>query len=274
MKQYNNIYTGSSHDVGTSDGIWVYYNGELYHSGRMGMKWGKHLPGTDWWKETVNSYYQQNNIGAKKVKDVDEKGRATFRTSYGNNPNLGQKVKANWYAAKQSAKAYGSLAGNTAKAYRASARVAAKNLGRNIKNRVSYGINKVSRGTSKLWNTAKGYSEEKISKLKESARKAYEPVRGIVNDIMRKYQSSANSSYSKKYISGKDNLNSLRNYVSKEYMDSCMAYTKAQTRGSFGNNVNSFIQTAQYNVVSGCASFLNSIGLDDEVAAFLKKINK
>ena len=246
---------------------WIYINGELYHAGVKGMQWGKHLPGTDWWKESVNSYYKNNNIGYNsggRVKDVDEKGRTTFRDAnptYGNNANFIQRAKANLYTAGKAAKIYGrkaNLAG----------RILTKQAGAKIRK----GAYRIAKGTSKLWNSAKGYSADTINKLKEDARKSYESVRGLVNDVMRNYFKSGSSNYSKNFISGSDNLIFLRNYVTKEYNDSVMAYTKAKRNGSFSNNVNSFIQTAQYNIVSGCARFLDAIGMDKATSSFLKKI--
>lgn len=34
---------------------WTYIDGELYHAGVKGMQWGKHLPGTDWWKTPIGN---------------------------------------------------------------------------------------------------------------------------------------------------------------------------------------------------------------------------
>lgn len=45
------------------DGELYHYDDELYHYGRPGMEWGKHLPGTDWWKEKIgkiSNYYNQS----------------------------------------------------------------------------------------------------------------------------------------------------------------------------------------------------------------------
>ena len=57
----NNLYSNSSESSRKGGGSWVYINGELYHYGRPGMEWGKHLPGTEWWKEKtdkIKSFYK------------------------------------------------------------------------------------------------------------------------------------------------------------------------------------------------------------------------
>lgn len=52
----DSLYSNASTSSRMGGGSWVCINGELYHYGRPGMEWGKHLPGTDWWKKTVESY--------------------------------------------------------------------------------------------------------------------------------------------------------------------------------------------------------------------------
>lgn len=239
---------------------WVYYNGELYHAGIKGMHWGQHLPGTDWWKETT-----AKNMSSMPYAKSNKPGVALTRNTFGN------KVRANLQTAGQAAKIYGRKINLASRIVGKQARAAVTRGAYKVAKGASNAWTNVKKGTSKLWNAAKGYSQEQIDKFKESARQAYEQSRNFVKDIMSKYQTSANSNYSKNFISGSDNLNALRNFISKEYRDACGAYTRAQRNGSFKNNLNSFIQTSQYNIASGCARFLSSIGMDDEVAKFLRK---
>ena len=248
---------------------WVYYNGELYHAGVKGMQWGKHLPGTDWWKTTTQQYYNQGNSNTTRVKDVDERGRVTFRDR--NTPNFIQRVKGNLYTAGQAAKIYG----NKIRAATASARVNVKQFGKSVSNKVGYRIHQARKGVSKFWNNAKGYSTDKINKLKDSARNAYSSVRTEAQNILNKYydNSFTKPGSKKPIITGKSGDNELYSYVTKEYKEAIESYNQKLADGPIGKQLNSFIQIAQYNVISGCARWLDSIGMDDEVASFLKKLN-
>ena len=236
-------------------GQWVYVNGELYHAGIKGMKWGKHLPGTDWWKETTSKYYQQNNVGAQRVKDVDEKGKTTFRTSYGNNANLGQRVKANAYAAGQAAKIYGRKA-----------RLAGKIVTKKAKAAVSRGAYKVAKGTSKLWNQAKGFGERQIKEFKDKAKKAYDSKK---SEILKFFYTSDRTRHSSVNMES-----TLDSFVNKQLDEATKAYVDAVNNRSSGNMINSFIQTAQFRVASGVNNYLKSIGLDDDVDRFMRKLKK
>lgn len=53
------IYGNRSQTTRNNSGTWVYYNGELYHAGVKGMRWGFHLPGTDYWKDLGNRAFNK-----------------------------------------------------------------------------------------------------------------------------------------------------------------------------------------------------------------------
>ena len=267
----NDLYSNRSGSRNHTGGTWVYINGELYHSGVKGMQWGKHLPGTTWWKTTVNQYYKNNNISSQRVKDVDEKGKSTFRT-YG--PTFGQRVKANINAAGQAARIYGGYARSGISNAASRVRSGASNVANRARSGVSNIAKRISSGTSRFWNAGKGYSQAKIDSLKNSARDAYKYVRLNVKNCLNKYQSAVMQRGEKVLITGKSGMNHLQDYVVKEMFESIEAYNNASLNGPLGKTVNSFIQTAQYDVVRGCARFLDSIGLDDEVASFLKRFKK
>ena len=225
---------------------------ELYHAGRVGMQWGKHLPGTDWWKETT-----KKNLTTAMV---------TGTGSNKNKPTFWNKAKANLQTAGQAAKNYGGLIKNTAKAYGAQARVSAKSLAKNVSNRASYAAYKVKKGTSKLWNQAKGFGSDQINKLKEAARNAYQGKKKQVLDFFR--TSGANKSGT---IGGSTYLDA---FVNTQLQQAAKAYSTAAINGGAGNLINSFIQTAQYRISKGVNSYLKSIGMDDEVDRFMSKFAK
>lgn len=240
---------------------WVYYNGELYHAGVKGMHWYQHLPGTDWWKavgESAKALYKnqkksKGTVGAA-VSALQSVGR-----------NIGSKAKTYWrteskYYGDKAKRAY-NVAASKVRTARDKAIMKGYQIGRSIK-----------KGTSKLWNTAKGYSQEQINKFKESARKAYDSARNEVQTLINKYYSSS-SAKNATLRTGKSGLNELESFVygnNGSYSKACDAWINAK-KSSTMSQINSLIQTTRFNIASGCAKFLDSIGLDDEVAKFLRK---
>ena len=71
---------------------------------------------------------------------------------------------------------------------------------------------------------------------------------------------------------GSDGINHLIPYTNKEAAEALNSYMISKSNGKMGNYINTFVQTAQMNIANGCARFLDSIGLDDEVNKFLKKL--
>jgi len=83
----NYMYSNAPASSRRGGGSWVYVNGELYHVGIKGMQWGKHLPGTDWWRKTTNS-----NMGGWRP---------------GGKYSLGERIVGNLKTAGQAARIYG-----------------------------------------------------------------------------------------------------------------------------------------------------------------------
>lgn len=212
---------------------------ELYHAGRLGMKWGKHLPGTDWWKESVNTYYSQH----PNVQSVSGGRR------YAAQPTLTTKIKANISTAGKAAKNYARLAKGTAKAYGASARVAVKSAAKNVSNRASYAAYKVKRNVS------------------DSARKAYAGVR----DSVHKFFESGNKDYKHTHVEKYTSLTHLEQLMQKEQREAAHAYVTSKVNGGVGNTINTFIQSAQMKFAVGVNQFLKNQRMTQKVDKFLSK---
>lgn len=260
---------------------WVYYNGELYHAGVKGMSWGKHLPGTDWWKVATQKYYQTNKIGgSQKYKDVDEKGRTTFRTTYGNNVSTRDKIRANLNVAGQAAKLYGGYISNNAKALGRYGYNAAKTGATKAYNAAKTGATKaynaVKNGTSKYWNAAKGFSSEKIAKLSEFAKQAYSEARkNVVNFFtIDDNELSRHEHNMQMKLDPNMKLSQLDIFENKQLEDAVSLYRKGKENGSFGERVNYWIQNAQYGIVKGVNDYLKQIEMNDEVENFMSKFSK
>lgn len=245
----------------------TYYlkDGVLYHAGVKGMQWGKHLPGTDWWKESLNKYYKQNKV-ASSGKKVDG------TPYYGYNPTFTQRVKANFNVAGQAAKIYG----NKARAAVASAKVGVKQFGKNVSNRIGYGAHQVSRVAKKFWNDPKKFTSEQVSKLSELAKSAYSEARKNVVNFFTIDSEEFNTGFENRNndrlsFDSKTPLSHLDVFQNKQLDDACRAYVHGKASGDFSDRLNYWFQNAQYGIVKGVNSFLKNIGMDDEVDDFISK---
>ena len=239
-------------------GTWVYYNGELYHAGVKGMSWGKHLPGTDWWKETTQKYYNRGNSNTTRVKDVDERGRVTFRNK--NTPNFVQRVKGNLYTAGEAAKLYGRYA---------------KVLGRHAVNNVSQSVSRtgkrIKRKVNRFWRDSKKYTSEQVAKLSEFAKSAYSEARKSVVNFFTTDNAERSTAYRNERYGSSTPLSHLDTFQNKQLDDAVKAYYNGKTNGSFGQKLNYWFQNAQYGIVKGVNSYLKQIGMDDKVDDFISK---
>ena len=145
-------------------------------------------------------------------------------------------------------------------------------LGRHIKNKVSKTYNNIKIGTSKFWNTTKWKSEKKIMQFKKSAKKHYNSVKTSVHNFLDNYAASTSEKYQYSIYNrpkGSDGINSLANYVDKQADRALGEYASSSS-----NELNRFLQLTGFKIVNGVADYLDSIGMDDEVANFLEKFNK
>lgn len=340
---------------------YILKDGTLYHAGVKGMKWGKHLPGTEWWKETsgntgsnalsktqfsslrkkhastvsrikgahasgsdtAGSYKEpvkpKPTSGRQRVSKLDgqdkngdfwskydsgesqlhrkingyetakSRQQSTFRKDYSHvldetyEPEYGTYTRI----ARQRDRKPGNRDTNTYKINRVKDNISkawesgkkkagealdkVNGIGRNIYDDAVSAAKSGKAGLSKLWNKGKKYSSEQISKLKDQAKKAYATTGKLVNTYFEK----SSEKYNKSIFNppkGSDYVNHLSEYIDKEMQDAVKAYGDAQKSGTAGAILSSFIQTSQMNIVNGCARFLDSIGMDDEVASFLKKL--
>jgi len=282
----------------------VYYvkDGELYHYGRPGMQWGKHLPGTTYWKENINAKGLPNtpenfdpsayiksvggsaqrtntsvavadsyrNYTGRSVDKSLRRGRekytqqALYRQNAKKNMNAGHGGRANSQIVEDGADKgqYHTLSGKAGQA----ARNAANSVSNAAKRAQFYATNDKAR--SWLWNSAKGWAKGQIEAFKKSANNAYQSLRSNVHNVFR---NSRTSYFKSGGMSGKTPLSHLDKMVGTEYEEALATYRNSMTNGSVGNTMNTFIQTAQFNVVKGLNSFLKKIGLDDEVDDFISK---
>lgn len=261
---------------------------ELSHAGVKGMQWGKHLPGTDWWKNKASNF--KTAIGKSKlVRDFrtgvktyeNEQRRAnTVGAATVNDPrNILGNGKTYYFSGSRNGKPYNPIFGagdaqtrdrfletfkkpNTV-GYKA--KMYATVAGRLAKNRLKKAGNAIKSGTSKLWNSGKGYTKDQINKFQSSAKKAYSKVRNAIIDYFNK--SGAKPTGSKKMTSNTP----LSEAMNKQRRDAVAVYQKAMEDGGIMNTINLAIQTSQFNISKGVNQFLKQIGMDDEVNAFLKK---
>jgi len=258
----NDLYSNASASSRNGGGSWVYMDGELYHYGRPGMEWGKHLPGTDWWKETYARNLNNATTYGKKKNNVFTKIGAGLRTARAAaRINAGKLKDATGYELNNLRVKSGLTKANFNKA----------------KDKVRNTFTNIKTGTSALYNKAKGYSSEKIAALKDKAHKAYSQSANKVHDFMKSYYSGShdkNNVLANKTVTGKSGINYLNTYVASAQGKACKAYMTSTVNGHVGDEINSFLQITKYNAIAGAARFLDSIGLDDEVASFLNKFKK
>ena len=247
---------------------YIIKDGTLYHAGVKGMSWGKHLPGTDWWKEKASSAVNSVKNTLSKTSFGRSYSNYMNKNSYISKPgidgNTGKEIPGGTRVGPSRLQGITATARNMARAGIASAKVSAKNLGKNISNRASYTAYKAKKGTSKFWNDTKGYASEKVANLKKAANTAYMNNKKQVLDFF----STGNNTKSGT-ISGNTYLD---NFVNTQLEQASKAYSTAAINGGAGNLVNSFIQTAQYRISKGVNNYLKSIGMDDEVDRFMSKI--
>ena len=221
------------------------YYDEMYHAGVKGMQWGKHLPGTDWWKQTTQGY--MNSMPYSKS---NKPGVALTKNT------LGNKVKANLLTARDAAKSYGHKVN-----------LASRIIGKEAKQKVQRGAYKVAKGTSKLWNEGKGHTKEQINKFKSMSKEAFNGVRNQVHNFFNSVKKEYDHSHIDRYTS----LTHLEQWAKKETGEAAHAYVQSVAKGGAGNMINSFIQSAQAKVAVGVNQFLKNIGMTDQVDKFLSK---
>lgn len=214
---------------------WVYMDGKLYHAGVKGMQWGKHLPGTDWWKDTP-----------KKISGF-------FNT---------QKTFPSSSAVKNSMAPSSGVKGKPKVSKAGSSAMVSK---------VSSGSGSASNGTRygrSFGGRVRRIVDRTKSGVSNFARNSYSSAR----DSVHKYFESANKSWQSSKIDSKTSLSHLESWMKKEQREAAHSYVLSKVQGGAGNAINSFIQTAQFNIVSGINRFLVNNNLDGKVDKFLSKI--
>lgn len=257
----NDLYSNSSRSSRNGGGTWTYINGELYHFGRPGMQWGKHLPGTDWWKETYARNLANTNYTNARGNTTLRKIGAGLRTAkLAFNINKGKIKDALGYEISSAAKR-GSRA--------------VRNAYGKVKTGVSNAYTAAKNGTSRLYNAAKGYSQEKIAAMKESARTHYQKVKTNVHGILDKQYGKVSEIYNNPYLlldKKGDSTNYLTKYVMKAAGNSFGNYSKATANGPLGKMFGSLLETGGVRALAAASKVLDRFGLDDEVDKLLNKM--
>lgn len=221
---------------------------ELYHYGRPGMEWGKHLPGTDWWKEKVGNiskqFKSQYRAGVSGAGTNYQIGPSSYGSNYGTSKRVGLKDKA---------KAAVSAAGSTAKYVGQGLKKYAKKLPGHMVNE--------ARNIGK--NIKADYADARAKYSKKIAKNML-PILAKVFDKTYKNNKFSN-------LSGNTKLEKI---LQKEYGEAYDSYIDATNRGTAGRTINSFIQNAQYSVLNGVNDFLKSLKIDDDVDRIINKFNK
>ena len=245
------LYSNTSESSRKGGGSWVYINGELYHYGRPGMEWGKHLPGTDWWKAQT-----------AKVANVYKQAKADYQRDtamgrYGSNRtvNGATRARATVSALRKTASYLGKGLTKYGKKLPGHMVNEARNIGRNIRE-----------DARDLGVKAKKFAKNPKGFINNYAKARWAEVRSFIQKFHKDSANRANSSVNSNTL--------LSKFVNSQAQESCEAYAKMMDQGGVTTSINTAIQSAQYNIVNGINSWLQSKGWDDEVDDFMRKLKK
>lgn len=222
---------------------------ELYHYGRPGMEWGKHLPGTDWWKEKVGNiskhFKSQYRAGISGAGTNYQIGSSSYGSNYGTSKRVGlkDKAKAGIGAALSTAKYASSKTANFVK-------------------------NNYKKLPGHLANEAKNIGKN----VREDFRDAGKALSKKLKPILSNFYSKASSANFE--MNGATNLSHLESRMAKEFSEAAGSYQDAILKGTFGSTANAFIQSAQYNVLAGLNNMLKSMKIDDDVERLINKFKR
>ena len=194
---YNNLYDSTSETRQKKGGRWVYINGELYHAGIKGMQWGKHLPGTDWWKIGKNAYnrYMSGHTSSTKVNTQGGSATLTGKPS---------KIAGIGYAGKVVATYAGNQARNTA-----------RRIGNKVGSAATSAYNTARRVGTSAYNTARRVGSKVGNKISSAATNAYESLKVGSQRVAAYAKAGASkvASYAKKYAN--QTISSVKNIAKK-----------------------------------------------------------
>ena len=203
----NYMYSNAPASSRRGGGSWGYVNGELYHFGIKGMKWGEHLPFTDYWKVGKNAYgnYMKKNTTVGFNKDANG-----VMTTYNKKPS---KLKAFGYAVN----AAGTYARNRARNDIRRAKDAAINKRNAINQNIRYKT--TDRYYSNLNNFSEGMKNMPTSHLEERMGKLLN--RG--NDYIEALKQNPNSGIAVLNLAIKNAqfnvLNGINSFLKKTGLD-------------------------------------------------------
>lgn len=228
---------------------YIYYNGELYHAGVKGMQWGKHLPGTDWWK--------QFPVRTENSRPILSSAKSSRQRPNSKVDKIAKKME-NYRPVNKDFDEF-----NIPVSYR------------------RVGDERPFRIRGPYWRkTAEKDRKNPFFQIKKHTVRAYRKIRDKAFSLLKKSIDKYVDKSFGKYLEysytppkGSDLINHLQPYVEKESDEALTTYINAVSTGDIGDYINSFIQSSQMNIVNGCARFLDSVGLDDEVNNFLNKLN-
>ena len=226
----DSLYSNSPYSSRTGE-AWIYQDGELYHYGRPGMKWGKTIFGGI---DNPKSLTYDPNYG---------KGRFLFNQNRIIKPTQRQRAinKLSTRPGAVGRGVRGSIGSNT----RGNVINDAKNFG--------------------------GWVFDKARKLGENvARDGWVGNQINFNTYKSTGDMNKRVSDSP-YIWSTRGMSHLETNMAKQIEEGQEAYDAMREDGSIKNILNLAIQNAQYNVVSGLNNVLTKLGLDDEVDRWLSK---